>query len=52
MRRFPAGLDVEQLGASLDRLAGVVGHGLFLTEADAVLIEDEEGRVSRRTRAR
>ena len=47
-----AGLDVEQLGASLDRLAGVVGHGLFLTEADAVLIEDKAGRVSRRTRAR
>jgi ribose 5-phosphate isomerase A len=49
---LPAGLDVEQLGARLDRLAGVVGHGLFLTEADAVLIEDEEGRVSRRTRAK
>ena len=48
---LPVGLDVGQLGASLDRLAGVVGHGLFLTEADAVLIEDEEGRVSRRTRA-
>jgi ribose 5-phosphate isomerase A len=49
---LPAGLDVEQLGASLDRLAGVVGHGLFLAEADAVLIEDEAGRVSRRTRAK
>ena len=49
---LPAGLDVERLGASLDSLAGVVGHGLFLAEADAVLIEDEAGRVSRRTRAR
>jgi len=48
---LPVGLDVGQLGASLDRLAGVVGHGLFLTEADDVLIEDEDGRVSRRTRA-
>ena len=49
---LPASLDVEQLGASLDGLAGVVGHGLFLTEADAVLIEDDDGRVTRRTRAR
>ena len=48
---LPVGLDVGQLGASLDRLTGVVGHGLFLTEADDVLIEDEDGRVSRRTRA-
>jgi ribose 5-phosphate isomerase A len=48
---LPAGVDVEQLGARLDRLAGVVGHGLFLAEADAVLIEDEDGKVSRRTRA-
>ena len=49
---LPAALDVEQLAASLDGLAGVVGHGLFLTEADAVLVEDEEGHVSRQTRAR
>jgi ribose 5-phosphate isomerase A len=48
---LPAGLDVVRLGASLDSLAGVVGHGLFLTEADDVLIEDAEGKVSRRSRA-
>jgi ribose 5-phosphate isomerase A len=47
-----AGIDVQQLGASLDGLPGVVGHGLFLAEADAVLIEDEAGRVSRQTRAK
>jgi ribose 5-phosphate isomerase len=40
-----------RLGASLDSLAGVVGHGLFLTEANDVLIEDAEGKVSRRSRA-
>ena len=40
-----------QLGASLDRLADVVGHGLFLIEANVVLIEDAQGKVSRRTRA-
>jgi ribose 5-phosphate isomerase A len=48
---LPAGLDVVRLGASLDSLAGVVGHGLFLTEANDVLIEDAEGKVSRRSRA-
>jgi len=48
---LPLGLDVGQLGASLDRLAGVVGHGLFLTEANDVLIEDVDGKISRRTRA-
>jgi ribose 5-phosphate isomerase A len=46
-----ADLDIVKLGASLDALAGVVGHGLFLTEANDVLIEDTEGRVSRRSRA-
>jgi len=48
---LPIDLDVVQLGARLDKLAGVVGHGLFLTEADDVLIEDADGCVSRRTRA-
>ncbi len=48
---LPAGLDVVRLGASLDSLAGVVGHGLFLSEANDVLIEDAEGKVSRRSRA-
>jgi ribose 5-phosphate isomerase A len=48
---LPVGLDVFKLRGSLDALQAVVGHGLFLTEADAVLIEDEEGKVSRRTRA-
>jgi ribose 5-phosphate isomerase A len=48
---LPAELDVVKLGASLDALAGVVGHGLFLTEANDVLIEDADGRVSRRSRA-
>jgi ribose 5-phosphate isomerase A len=47
---LPADLDVVKLGASLDALAGVVGHGLFLTEANDVLIEDADGRVSRRSR--
>jgi ribose 5-phosphate isomerase A len=48
---LPTDLDVVQLGACLDKLSGVVGHGLFLTEANDVLIEDADGKVSRRTRA-
>jgi ribose 5-phosphate isomerase A len=48
---LPSDLDVVQLGARLDKLPGVVGHGLFLTEANDVLIEDADGKVSRRTRA-
>ncbi len=48
---LPSDLDVVQLGARLDKLPGVVGHGLFLTEANDVLIEDVDGRVSKRTRA-
>ena len=48
---LPSDLDVVQLGARLDKLSGVVGHGLFLTEASDVLIEDADGKVSRQTRA-
>jgi ribose 5-phosphate isomerase A len=35
----------------LDRTPGVVGHGLFLKEADAVLIEHPDGRIEQRERA-
>jgi len=48
---IPEGVDPEKLGAALDALPGVVGHGLFLHEADVVLIEDAHGHVSRRLRA-
>ena len=47
---LPAGVDLAQLAAALDGTPGVLGHGLFLTEAQVVLIEDPEGRVSRRCR--
>jgi ribose 5-phosphate isomerase A len=49
---LPASADLIQLGATLDGMPGVIGHGLFLTEADLVLVEDEAGRVSQRTRPR
>lgn len=42
--------DLEGLGAWLDSVPGVVGHGLFLDEADEVLVENEAGRVRVMTR--
>jgi ribose 5-phosphate isomerase A len=48
--RIPRGLDPSQLAVALDAIPGVIGHGLFLTEADLVLVEDEQGRVSRQIR--
>jgi ribose 5-phosphate isomerase A len=47
---LPAAIDLVALAAMLDATPGVVGHGLFLDEADQVLIEDAEGQVSRRER--
>jgi ribose 5-phosphate isomerase len=47
---LPTGVDLTQLAAALDGTPGVVGHGLFLTEADVLLVEDLHGRVSRRSR--
>lgn len=47
---LPTGVDLTHLATALDETPGVVGHGLFLTEADVLLIEDPQGRVSRRSR--
>ena len=44
--------NLTALGAELDGMPGVIGHGLFLVEADILLIEDETGRVSQRSRHR
>jgi ribose 5-phosphate isomerase A len=43
--------DLAALAATLDALPAVVGHGLFLDEADTVLIEDARGGVARRVRS-
>ena len=43
-------VDLGALEAALDLMPGVVGHGLFLDEADVVLIEYGEGQVTRRAR--
>lgn len=47
---LPIGADVERLDALLGATPGVVGHGLFLSEADIVLIEDSAGAVRRLAR--
>ncbi len=49
---IPAGSDLSALAARLDALPGVVGHGVFLDEADVVLVEEPDGRVSTIARAR
>lgn len=42
--------DVREVASALDRMAGVVDHGLFLDEAQIILIEDKAGNVTRRER--
>jgi ribose 5-phosphate isomerase A len=45
-----ADTDLVALAMALDGLPGVIGHGLFLTEADILLMEDETGILSQRSR--
>ena len=42
--------DPEQVALDLDSLPGVVDHGLFITEADEVLLETKTGQVRRLVR--
>ncbi len=44
-------MELKELAQHLDATEGVVGHGLFLTEADVMLIEDAQGCVTRMDRA-
>ncbi|TVQ63414.1 MAG: ribose-5-phosphate isomerase RpiA [Phycisphaerales bacterium] len=44
------GMEPEGVDALLNDTPGVIGHGLFLDEADEVLIENSAGSVERRTR--
>jgi len=39
------GLDLDELSTELHRIPGVVEHGLFLDEADAILIEHRSGEI-------
>ncbi|MCA9293530.1 MAG: ribose 5-phosphate isomerase A [Phycisphaerales bacterium] len=43
-------IELEPLAHCLDATPGVVGHGLFLGEADVILIEDGQGHVDRLVR--
>jgi len=40
--RIPPNQDLMQLAQAIDSIPGVVGHGLFLSEADLVLVEPQE----------
>ncbi len=39
---MPADIELEGLRAAIDAVPGVVGHGLFLAEADEVFVEERE----------
>jgi len=48
---LPSGAELEDIRDAIESTPGVVGHGLFLNEADEILIESEErGTIERRTR--
>jgi ribose 5-phosphate isomerase A len=40
---LPEGVDIEDLACELDSIPGVIDHGLFLDEADEVLVETADG---------
>ena len=37
--------DPEEVARELDSLPGVVDHGLFITEADEILLEQPNGQI-------
>ncbi|MBK9188846.1 MAG: ribose 5-phosphate isomerase A [Phycisphaerales bacterium] len=47
--RFPE-RDAEELAIELDHVTGVVDHGIFIDEADEVLVECKSGEIKRLTR--
>ncbi|MFN7020724.1 MAG: ribose-5-phosphate isomerase RpiA [Phycisphaerales bacterium] len=47
---LPPGFDPAEAAAQLDAIPGVVDHGLFLTEADEVVVEMKDGRIERMAR--
>ncbi len=40
-------INLDELAAQIDRIPGVVDHGLFLTEADEVVVQTNDGRIER-----
>lgn len=49
--RIPANLDIDTLARELDATPGVIDHGLFLTEANEVIVESMTGQLRRLKRA-
>lgn len=47
---LPPGADPAEVASQLDSVPGVVDHGLFLTEADEVVVEMKDGRIERMVR--
>ncbi len=47
---LPTNVTPEEAAELLDSVPGVVDHGLFLTEADDVLVETKEGKIERMAR--
>ena len=43
-------MDITKLADELDHVPGVIDHGLFLTEADEVLVGTQSGEVRRMVR--
>jgi ribose 5-phosphate isomerase len=39
---LPEGVALDRLREALDAIPGVMGHGLFLSEADEVFVEESE----------
>ena len=44
--------DLSEIAAAMNDIPGVIDHGLFLTEADEILIERDSGTIERRVRER
>jgi ribose 5-phosphate isomerase A len=47
---LPPAVHLDPLRIALDATPGVIGHGLFLTEADELIIENEAGEITRTQR--
>lgn len=42
---IPESLNLEEIAGALHRIPGIVEHGLFLSEADSILIEQRDGTI-------
>lgn len=47
---LPTNITPEEAAEMLDSVPGVVDHGLFLTEADEVIVETKDGKIERMAR--